>query len=102
MTPDELEAVGLRVKPLEWGEERQPDDKFIYDHVFSDGPYPRYFIAWKSWKPEVAHCCWLDMDESWFDACKNLSEAKAACEAHHATRIAGELERIEGDTNGEA
>jgi len=89
MTPEDLEAVGLRVKPLEWEPTWQDDmsrqvsagfDCDWYVHDTGNG--------WISWAETATTMTKV------FQHCDETA-AKSSCDELHATRIAGELERID-------
>ncbi len=81
MTPDELKARGLRVKPLEWlGDERSTMSAAGYNisrYHPEDETEARYWIG--------ALC----------QRCPTLEDAKAAAEADHAARIAAQVDAVE-------
>ena len=89
MTPAELEAVGLRVKPLEWELEHMQGASPAWLAPSCFGPYRAVFdSALNNWVAVIG-------GREISTGHKIDRRAQAACEAHHATRIAGELERID-------
>ena len=81
------------VEPLQWCEERAPNDYCPYNHCIAETPFGRFVISWKGWKdypdfvPEEQP--WMDgsSEETWCPCWDTLEEAKAACEAEYRRRL---------------
>lgn len=86
MTPADLEALGLRVKPLEWDANGDARAGHAFYQVrlqnFADGTWSARF------DPPFADCTVL---------VRNVSREAAitAANAHHATQVAAMIERID-------
>lgn len=50
----------VRLKPLDWSEERQPNDDIRYTHVVADSGLGRFSIEWKGWKDHDTRDLYLD------------------------------------------
>jgi hypothetical protein len=77
--PAQPQPTPPTVPQLQWSEERKPDEKCCYDHVFADTPIGRITIEWKSWKKYDSYdiqCYGFD-DALWgFDSAYALEDAK--------------------------
>ena len=93
LTLDDLDALGLRVKPLEWSEPQLPNDENRYDHMIGSGGVSPYLITWKSWKSEKAFCCERDEVGGWLAIGYTIDEAKTFCDEDHVSRIIRRIER---------
>lgn len=79
-------------KPLEWTEERNPDDSCDYTHVSAETPFGQILITWKGWKSDPDPT----VETPWgaFLVGINLEDAKAQAQKDWEDRISSCLRII--------
>lgn len=73
-------AAAADLKPLEWSEERQPDEDIRYNHVIADSVLGRFSVEWKGWKEYDSRDLYLAGEH--IDSFHSVDEAKAGAAAH--------------------
>lgn len=73
-------AAATELKPLEWTEERQPDEDIRYNHVIADSVLGRFSVEWKGWKDYDSRVLYLAGE--YIDSFHSVDEAKAGAAAH--------------------
>lgn len=73
-------AAATELKPLEWTEERQPDEDIRYNHVIADSVLGRFSVEWKGWKDYDSRDLYLAGE--YIDSFHSVDEAKAGAAAH--------------------
>jgi hypothetical protein len=86
MTPAELDAMGLRVRPLAWVKHQSVD---AWRAETSIGTYQVWGIKPQ---PTWQFDGWSSRADKEYATAKSVEAAKSACEANHAARIAASLE----------
>lgn len=80
------QATPIKIKPLQWSEERQPNEDIRYNHVVADSPIGRFSIEWKGWKKYDSRDLCLDR-EPIGPIASTLDEAKAFAAQHLQTLV---------------
>ncbi len=76
----------VKVKPLEWSDVREPNEKIRYTHVVADSPIGTWSIEWKSWKDYDDRTIFLD-GYSVTNGGDTLEDAKEVAQAEFGRRI---------------
>lgn len=80
-TAAQVLAMGpMTLKPLEWSEERQPNEDSCYNHVVAKSPLGKILIEWKGWKEDDSRA--VSVDGSYLDYAHDLEGAKLVAEQH--------------------
>lgn len=77
----------VKVKPLEWGEDRRPNADCPYDHCVASTIDGDYRIEWKGWKAYDAPCVYRPTHDEFVGAYRSIDEAKSAAQADYERRI---------------
>lgn len=94
-------VVQMKVRSIEWSEEREANPEVSYNHVVGTTPFGRFLLTWKGWKePHQQDVC---VDETpWNNepvtpwTC-DLDEAKALCQFTFEEKV---LACVESDGGG--
>ena len=70
----------MKLKPLQWSNNREPCEKCRYNHVVADSGLGEILIAWKGWKEFDSYTAYVN-GEHLGDA-TNLVKAKLMVEQH--------------------
>lgn len=64
----------MKVKKIEWSEEKEPDDDNRYNRVVGKSPIGEVIISWKGWKNPIMYdlepfgnyssCLWGDLENA--------------------------------------
>lgn len=47
-----ISSSAVKVRPIEWGEEQQPNKECGYNHVIGKSPLGDILVTWKGWKDD--------------------------------------------------
>ena len=70
----------LALKPLQWSDEREPNEDVRYNHVVAESPLGRITIEWKGWKKYDSRCVYVGGE--YIDSGNTLEDAKKIAECH--------------------
>lgn len=65
----------MKIKDIDWSEEREPNEEHRYDHVIGSSPLGEFVITWKGWKESRSY----DIESEpfgWIGSEITLDEAK--------------------------
>lgn len=75
----------MRIKQLNWSEERSANKEIYYNHVIAETPLGRFLVTWKGWKdyPDFAidetPFCDSSGNPIWGGCAVDLEDAKQIC-----------------------
>lgn len=72
----------MKIKPIDWSDEVQPNDVCGYNHVNGDTHLGSTLITWKGWKDSPSY----DIEQEsygWIGSEISLESAKEAAWKHH-------------------
>ena len=70
----------LTMKPLQWCDEREPNEDVHYHHVVAESPLGRITVEWKGWKKYDSRCVYVGGE--YIDSGSTLEDAKKIAERH--------------------
>ena len=70
----------LTMKPLQWCDEREPNEHIRYNHVLAESAIGQFSIEWKSWKKYDSRCVYVGGE--YIDSGSTLEDAKKIAERH--------------------
>lgn len=77
----------MKIKPLQWSNAQEPNDKIWYHHICAETPFGIITITWKGWKetdwPTLDNAPWDDFHDSFSD----LEEAKRSVEERYMEKV---------------
>lgn len=77
----------MAIKPIEWTEQREPNEDCHYTHVIGKTPFGDFLITWKGWKvydaPTIDAVPW----GGWGGCGVNLEDAKTIAERAYLKRV---------------